>query len=146
MKIHSDRRHTFAVPPEELWDAMSRVEAYREWWPWLRHFEAAPLAPGSLWTAVVQPPLPYRLRFGLELGDVVAPRHVTAAITGDITGSARIEISPNAEGSELHLVSELAPTNAVLRAVAQVARPMVSFGHEWVLDTGLRQFRDRALP
>lgn len=146
MKIHSDRRHSFPVPPDELWEAMARVDAYREWWPWLRHFEAAPLVPGALWTATVQPPLPYRLQFDVQLGDVVAPRHVSAEISGDITGSARLEVRPSGDGSELHLVSELAPANAVLRGVAHLARPMVRYGHEWVLDTGLRQFRDRALP
>ena len=146
MKIRSDRRHAFSVPPDELWEAMAQVDAYRVWWPWLRGFDAAALATGAVWSAVVQPPLPYRLRFDLRLDDVMAPRHVSAEVTGDIAGSARLEITPTFDGSELHLVSELAPTNAVLRTIAQLALPMVRFGHEWVLDTGLRQFRDRALP
>jgi uncharacterized protein YndB with AHSA1/START domain len=146
MRIRSDRRHAFAVSPEELWDAMARVDAYRQWWPWLRHFDAAALHPGEVWSAVVQPPVPYQLRFALRLDDVRAPHHASAAVTGDIEGTARLEIDPTPSGSEVHLVSDLSPTNAVLRAVAQVAAPMVRFGHEWVLDTGLRQFRDRALP
>lgn len=145
MKIRSDRRHAFSVPPEELWEAMVRVDAYREWWPWLRSFDAIALATGEVWTAVVQPPLPYRLRFDIRLDEVEAPRVASAEVSGDIEGTARLEIEPTSHGSELHLVSELAPTNAVLRAVARVAHPMVRFGHEWVLDTGLRQFRDRAL-
>jgi len=146
VKIRSDRRHAFSVSPDELWEAMARVNAYCEWWPWLRYFDAAALAPGAVWSAVVQPPLPYRLRFDVRLDEVMAPRCVSAEVTGDIEGSARLEITPTADGSELHLVSELVPTNAVLRTVAQLASPMVRFGHEWVLDTGLRQFRDRALP
>ena len=146
MEIRSDRRHQFSVGPDELWAAMARVDAYREWWPWLRHFEAGALEAGATWAAVVQPPAPYRLRFELHLGDVEAPCLVTAEVAGDITGSARLEITATPNGSELHLVSQLAPTNTVLRAVAQVARPVARFGHGWVLDTGLRQFRDRALP
>jgi hypothetical protein len=145
VKIRSDRRHSFAVSPDELWAAMRRVDAYRGWWPWLRSFDAAALAPGEVWTAVVQPPLPYRLRFDLHLDEVLAPRIVTAVVAGDIEGSARLEITPTAVGSELHFTSELSPTNPVLRTVAQMARPVVRFGHDWVLDTGLRQFRDRAL-
>lgn len=144
MRIRSDRRHAFAVPPHELWDAIAELGAYRTWWPWLRHFDAGGLAPGVTWSAVVQPPLPYRLRFELHLGDVEPPRVVTADVTGDITGSARLEITPSDEGCELHLLSELRPTNPMLRAVAQVAAPMARFGHDWVLDTGLRQFRARA--
>ncbi len=146
MLIRSDRRHRFSVSPEELWDAIARVDAYRQWWPWLRRLDAASLAMGEVWTATVQPPLPYRLRFDIHLDDVCAPHHASATVLGDIEGRARLEIAPRSDGSELHVVSELAPTNSVLRAVANVAAPMVHFGHEWVLNTGLRQFRDRALP
>ena len=34
---------------------------------------------------------------------------------------------------------------AALRAAARVAAPIISLGHDWVLDTGLRQFRERGL-
>lgn len=146
MRIRSDRRHTFSVTPEELWLAMARVDEYRSWWPWLRHFDAGALAPGEVWSAAVQPPLPYRLRFEIHLEAVDAPHTASATVTGDIEGTARLAVTRTSTGSELHLRSELAPTNAVLRAVAQVAAPVARFGHEWVLDTGLRQFRDRALP
>ncbi len=145
MKIRSDRRHAFSVSPEELWGAMVRVDAYREWWPWLRSFDAVTLVSGEVWAAVVQPPLPYRLRFDIRLDEVEAPRVASAEVSGDIEGTARLEIEPTSDGSELHFTSELAPTNAMLRAIAQLAQPVVRFGHEWVLDTGLRQFRDRAL-
>jgi len=144
--MRSDRRHDFPVPADELWRAMARVDDYRSWWPWLRRFDADGLQAGSTWTAVVQPPLPYRLRFELHLEEVEASRRVRARVTGDIVGTAHLRIAPTATGSELHLVSELAPTSAVLRLVARAAAPVSRFGHEWVLDTGLRQFRDRALP
>ena len=145
MLIRSDRRHSFAVPPAELWAAMARVDAYRAWWPWLRRLDATALATGEVWSAVVQPPLPYRLRFQIHLTDVEAPRTAAAEVTGDIEGQARIEITEHPDGSALWVRSELAPTNRLLRTVAQVAAPMARFGHEWVLDTGLRQFRTSAL-
>jgi hypothetical protein len=144
--IRSDRRHAFHVPPEELWAAMARVEAYRAWWPWLRHFDGTVLAAGEVWSATVQPPVPYRLQFEIRLHEVRAPHLARAAVAGDIEGSARLEIQATPGGSELHVVSELAPRNPVLSAVAKVAAPVVRYGHEWVLDTGLRQFRARALP
>jgi uncharacterized protein YndB with AHSA1/START domain len=146
VRIRSDRRHSFAVSPEELWDAMAKVDTYREWWPWLRHFDAGALATGEVWSAVVQPPLPYRLRFEIQLSDVHAPHRARAEVRGDIQGTASLDIQATPAGSELHFTSELAPTNGVMRAVAHLAGPMVRFGHEWVLDTGLRQFRTRALP
>lgn len=145
MRIRSDQRHDFDVPPADLWAAMERVDEYRTWWPWLRHFEASELADGAVWEALVRPPLPYRLRFDLHLRSVDGPHHVSAEITGDIVGTARIEITPTATGSSLHVVSDLAPANGVLRSVMRVAPRVARFGHDWVLTTGLRQFTTRAL-
>lgn len=146
MRIRSDRRHAFALPPEALWAAIARVDDYRDWWPWLRRFEGTALTSGEVWSATVQPPVPYRLRFEIHLDEVRAPRLATAVVLGDIEGTARIEIAPTPGGSELHILSELAPTHPLLSAVATVAGPVARYGHEWVLDTGLRQFRARALP
>jgi hypothetical protein len=145
VRIRSDQRHRFDVPPEALWAAMERVDDYRSWWPWLRHFQATELTEGEVWSALVRPPLPYRLRFDLRLHDVAAPSHVSAEVTGDIVGTARIEIDEDRGGSSLHVVSDLAPANGMLRSVMRVAPKVASFGHDWVLSTGLRQFKTRAL-
>jgi uncharacterized protein YndB with AHSA1/START domain len=145
VEVESDRRYRFAVGPEELWSALTRVEDYRSWWPWLRHFDGSAFAAGERWACVVQPPLPYSLRFTISLREVVAPRFVTATIEGDIGGEARIDVSGSGAASELHLVSRLAPITGVMRRIARVARPVVRFGHDWVLDTGFRQFERRAL-
>ena len=93
----------------------------------------------------MQPPLPYAVRFDLVLTEVVEGRAVGARVEGDVRGDAHIEIAPDGEGSALRLTSSLAPTHPMLRAVARVARPIASFGHDWVLDTGFRQFTSRAL-
>ena len=143
--IRSDRRFRFAADPETLWDALARTDDYRRWWPWLRRLDGARFEAGADWDCEVQPPFPYALRFALTLEEVEAPRFVTATVRGDITGHAAIDVHPVGDGSELRLVANLAPSSAVLRALARVAPPVVRFGHDWVLDTGLRQFR-RHLP
>ncbi len=124
---------------------MAQVDRYRDWWPWLRRFDATSLSAGDVWTATVQPPLPYRLTFDLLITEARPPSLVAVDVTGDLEGTARLEVSTSPVGSELHFTSELTPTNSVLRAVAQVAAPIARYGHEWVLDNGLRQFRSRAL-
>lgn len=125
---------------------MADVGSFQRWWPWLRRFEADSLDAGETWTATVQPPLPYRLSFALHLTEVDAPRAITVEVTGDIEGAAELEVTPIESGCELHFTSELAPSNPGLRAVARFAAPVVRFGHDWVLDAGLRQFRRNALP
>ena len=68
-----------------------------------------------------------------------------AVVDGDVVGDARLELSGSGTGSRIHLVSDLAPGNAALQAFAVVAQPLVRRGHDWVLDTGARQFVDRAV-
>jgi hypothetical protein len=147
--ITSDRRHRFDVGPDELWAAITTVSDFPVWWPWLRRFDGSRLEPGERWDCTVQPPLPYTLRFTLEIDRVEPAALVTASVSGDLAGGARLEVrdlsGADGERSEIRLRSELAPTNRILRTVATVARPVVTFGHDWVLDTGVAQFRSRGL-
>jgi uncharacterized protein YndB with AHSA1/START domain len=149
MHVRSDRRHRFDVDRDELWAAMTAVREFPAWWPWLRTFDGEHLAAGERWDCTVQPPLPYALHFELAIDEVVTGELVTATISGDLEGSARLEVRdlPNVEDrrSEIRLRSDLTPTNRVLRTFAAVAKPVVRFGHDWVLDTGVQQFRSRGL-
>lgn len=145
MRFETDRRYDLPVSPSELWATLTRVDDYRSWWPWLRHFDAQQLAGDEVWDCLVQPPLPYKVRFSVSLDEVQAPTTIRASITGDVVGEARLDITERPDGSEARLVSHLEPGNPLLRAVARVASPVVRFGHDWVLDTGARQFIDRAV-
>ena len=145
MEVRSDRRFRFPVDPPTLWVALTDVDAYRTWWPWLTRLEGGTFEAGEEWACTVQPPLPYTLRFALRLDAVEPPNRAEATITGDISGSARLTVEPDGDGSELRLESSLSPANAFLRGIARVASPVVRFGHDWVIDTGVRQFRRRGL-
>lgn len=145
MLVESDRRYTFPVSPAQLWSAFERVDDYRTWWPWLRRFEPGALEVGQRWACTVQPPLPYSVSFDLVLTEVVETRAVSATVEGDLSGTARLAITSVESGCELHLISALEPTQSVLRVVTRAARPVASFGHDWVLDTGFRQFSKHAL-
>ena len=144
VEVCSDRTYRFGVAPDALWDAIGTVEHFESWWPWLRSFDGDALAEGQVWSCVVQPPLPYVLRFGVALEEVIEPRLVRVTVAGDIVGSATLEIRPIDGASEVRLRSALSPRNGLLRVVAAVAWPVVRYGHDWVLDTGARQFRRRA--
>ena len=145
MLIRTDRREQFDVTPGELWVAMGRTGDFRAWWPWLRRFDAEGLVEGDQWSAVVQPPLPYRLEFTVDLTEVETTVRVAAEVAGDIEGWAHLHLAPNRRGCELHLLSELAPTTTFVEAVAKFVPPVARFGHRWVMDTGLAGFRRHAL-
>jgi hypothetical protein len=145
MEVASDRRWTFDVPADVLWARMASTDEYRRWWPWLRRFDAKGLVEGDVWGCLVQPPLPYVLRFRVELTAVDPGARADAVVTGDIRGTATLTVEPDGDGAAARLVSSLEPANPVLRAFGAVAAPVVRWGHDWVLDQGLRQFRQRGL-
>ncbi len=144
MELVSDRRYRFAVVPDALWAAIAETSDYQRWWPWLTTFDADGLIAGAVWRCAVRPPLPYTMRFTISLDEVVAPSLVAATVHGDIAGTARVEVAADGDGSAVRLRSSLAPSSPLFGIVAGIARPFVRRGHDWVLDTGARQFAGRA--
>ena len=145
MEVRSERRFEFDAAPPALWAALGSVEDYPRWWPWLRRFDARALAPGEEWRCTVKPPLPYVVRFAIKFEKVEVEQRIDATVRGDIEGPAQLLIEPSSGGSAVTLTSSLRPTNTVLKAAALVGRPLVRYGHDWVLDIGAGQFASRAL-
>jgi hypothetical protein len=143
--ITTERRYILPVAPQAVWELISDVGAYKRWWTWLHRFEADGLAEGEEWRCEVQPPLPYPVRFRVALEQVKAPVEVRARILGDVVGTATLRLEDHADGCAAYLASSLAPGNATLRLVSRLAAPIARFGHDWVLDSGARQFIARAI-
>jgi uncharacterized protein YndB with AHSA1/START domain len=148
MEVVSDRRYQLPAPPADVWVALARTDDYRSWWPWLRSFDARGLELGDEWRCTIRPPLPYVVRFRLLIENVERPAAVTARLRGDIEGTARIDLAPadpSAATTELRLRAALAPGSRAFALLARIASPLARRGHDWVLDTGARQFAARAL-
>jgi hypothetical protein len=143
--VRSDRRFRFDAERAVVWAAVASVDRYQEWWPWLRDFDGAALREGERWRCQIRPPLPYRLRFDVVLVQVLEHQLVQARVEGDITGWARLTAVDRGSGCEVRLMSTLSPTNRTLRLLSRVARPVVTFGHDRVLETGASAFRRSAL-
>jgi hypothetical protein len=143
--IATEHRYELPVDRPTIWALISDVDAYQGWWPWLRHFEAGGLAAGEEWRCEVQPPLPYAVRFRVLIDQVEAPLEVRARIEGDVIGTATLTLEEHPGGCVARLVSVLAPGNKTLRLVSRLASPVARFGHDWVLDSGARQFIARAV-
>jgi uncharacterized protein YndB with AHSA1/START domain len=145
VEVRSERRFEFDAAPPALWAALGSVDDYPRWWPWLRRFEARALATGEEWRCTVKPPLPYVVRFAIRFDEVEVERRIDATVQGDIEGPAQLLIEPSTGGSAVTLTSSLRPTNTVLKTAALLGRPLVRYGHDWVLDVGAGQFASRAL-
>ena len=143
--VRSDRRWDFGASRAEVWTALTAVDRYRAWWPWLRRFEANAFAQGERWRCTIKPQLPYRLHFDIVLETVVERELAVAHLEGDLNGWARLSLADDPDGCQLRLISELQAVGGPARVAARVAPRIASAGHDWVLDRGIRQFRAKAL-
>jgi hypothetical protein len=167
--ITTVHRYELPLPRETAWSLMSQVERYQSWWPWLRQFEGGGLSAGDEWRCLVQPPVPYLVRFRVVIDHVEAPGLVRARVLGDVVGDATLTLESSSEPGEsagvrvgqngdagtvdsagaagcvARLHSSLAPGNTALAVVSRFAAPIARFGHDWVLDSAARQFIARAV-
>ena len=141
-----DRTLEFPEEPAEVWAILTRTDEFRRWWPWLREFSGDGLVPGGRTTCVIRAPVPYSLRFTVTVEDLVPGRRVEATVEGDLAGPARLDIDRGvAGGSAVRLTWDLELRRPVLQAAARFGRPVMEWGHDWVVTNGLEQFRRRAL-
>ena len=140
-----DRSFELDATPDELWSALSATDRYPEWWSWLRVMEGGELREGSIARCVVRAPLPYTLRFDVGVEGVVAGQLVDTQVRGDLDGPARLEIEPRTGGCTARLVWSLHLRDSLLRPLAVVARPAMTWAHDRVIEMGLRQFERHAL-
>ena len=144
-----DRSWHFAVTPDDLWATLARTERYQHWWPWLRELavEGDGLSAGTVAHFVIQAPLPYQLRCTLRIEETVAPTHLVATVSGDLAGPARLELEPDAAGAgtQARLAWSLEVQSSLLKPLAVVARPALSWAHDRIVERGLAQFEAYAL-
>ena len=138
-------RYDLPLPRQDVWTLISEVSQYRRWWPWLRVFDADGLTVGDEWRCEVQPPVPYAVRFRVTIEHIEPPAVVRARVSGDVAGEAILSLRDGNGGCSATLESSLAPGSAALRFVSRFAGPVARFGHDWVLDSGARQFIARAV-
>ncbi len=111
--------HQYDLPlsSQGVWSLISEASHYRRWWPWLRAFDAGALAEREEWRCEAQPPDPCPLGFRVVIEHTEAPV----------------------------LVRSLAPGTTPLPLVSRFAGPIARTAHDWVLDSGARQFVSRGV-
>jgi len=140
-----DRRFELPVEPGELWEVLERTDRYTEWWSWLDALDGGSLRAGDEARCVVRAPLPYVLRFTVQIDEVRPAECVVTTVRGDLRGPARLEIRPSAHGCEARLQWQLELRDPFLRPLATVARPAMRWAHDRIVEMGLDEFRRRAI-
>ena len=136
-------RYRFEATPEEMWDVIGRLDRFEGWWGWLSSFSVRGdgLAPGSVLEGVVSPPVPYRMRVTVTIERCVAPHELDALVGGDLRGPARLRLDPDGDGTVARTWWELEMMQWPMRAACRVAKPMLRFAHDRVVDMTVAGFR-----
>jgi uncharacterized protein YndB with AHSA1/START domain len=139
-----ERTFDLAVDAPTVWRVLERTNDYPKWWSWLESFRADGLRPGTV-DAVIRSPLGYRLCVEIAVQEVVPGRLLVTEVRGDLRGPARLELMPNGARARARLQWELELCQPLLRRVA-VARPLMVWAHDRIVDRALLDFRQHALP
>jgi len=134
--------------PQQVWARIDRVDYFPLWWGWLREFtvegpavEGPALVAGSILHGVVCPPLPYRMDLTVRLKECLRPRLVRAEVHGDLEGEAGLALEPLGEGTRATAAWTIEMMQAPMRRAARFAHPLLSWGHDRVVDATVAGFR-----
>ena len=133
----------FDATPEELWESLATVPLFETWWPWMRDVavEGDPLTPGSILRFGVVPPVPYRMDIEVEVTEARPARMVAGRVSGDLRGMGRLTIQPAETGSIVVTRWDVEVSNAAIRGVIRIARPLLLWAQQWAVEASLRGFR-----
>lgn len=140
-----DRSWRFDCPADRLWERLADTDEFPTWWSWLDAFESEGLRPGGRTRFSVRPPLPYRLHLEVVVDEVRPCERVVTTVGGDLSGPARLELVPDGDATTARMVWSLELRRPLLVAAERVARPVMVWGHDRVVDLGVEQFRRRVL-
>jgi hypothetical protein len=89
--------HRFSVPTETVWAPIECTNEFERGRAWLGDFrlDGPGLRPASSMVGAVSPPLPYRVRVGVELEDCVRSATIDATVHGDLEGRADVAFEPD---------------------------------------------------
>jgi carbon monoxide dehydrogenase subunit G len=134
---------TFPVPPQDVWNAIGRLDQFERWWGWLDEFQVdgSGLDCGSVLSGVVSPPVPYRIGVEVHLERCEPCRLIDAFVRGDLEGDAHLRLDPYHGGSLAHVDWSLEMRQAPMRMAALIAYPLLRWGHDRVVDLTVSSFR-----
>ena len=126
----------FPVPVEDFWRMIEDFDRYPEWWPWLRDFrtDTAGLVDGNVLRGTIVPPVPYRLHLQVRLYSCVRLSVTKATLGGDLGGQASMFFDEVHGATRVRVEWTLQMASAPMRLAARVARPLVLWGHDRVVE------------
>lgn len=138
-----DGRYLLGADVGEVWERLSDLDRYPQWWGWLRDFrvEGPGMATGGVLRGAVSPPLPYRFSVAVHLDEVQPRERVVAHLTGDIVGPAEVRLAQHPDGCEATVHWSVRLREPTLRLAAAIAPSAVERGHDRVVRATVDSFQ-----
>lgn len=105
------------------------------------HLEGEALAPGSSISFRVEPPVRFTLRVRVDVTDSRAPDWIEGDVSGDLQGTARLELHEDDAAAVCEVSWDVEIANARIRRVIRVARPVLLWAQRWAVEIALHGFR-----
>ena len=128
------------APIEQVWEALSDVEAWPSWWPHVR--EVRTLHPGAAnglgsvrrlrWSSR----LPYGFALQVTTTEVRAPFRLEGRATGDMAGTGVWTLARDGAGTRVRYVWTLELHTRWMRLAAPFMAPVFRWNHEGVMRSG----------
>jgi hypothetical protein len=145
--IDYDGTFTFPVSVERLWLTVARLDQFSLWWGWLHDYtvEGNALEAGTVLHGVVAPPLPYRMRLDVVLGECVPKHSIDAQVHGDLEGAAQLTFVGDEHCTSAHATWTIEMMQRPMRLAARYGHPLLRWGHDRVVEATVDGFRRSAL-
>lgn len=143
--ISFDGSFHFPVAPGELWALIEDPRNFGHWWSWLHNVECTDrrIVAGSVLTGVVDPPVPFTMWAEVVIDECERLRHISASVSGDIKGAARLDTSAAPGGTQVEIGWAVEMMQRRMRVAALVARPLLQWGHDRVVEAAVSGFSRR---
>ena len=141
--VNHEAHVSFDAPPDYVWESLTRVDLFEEWWSWVRdvRLEGEALTEGSTISFTIDPPIPYRLKIAVLVTESDEGRFLRGDVTGDLEGDATFELAGDGSCSDVHIAWDVQIKSPIIRPVILIARPILLRAQVWAVEVALRGFR-----
>jgi uncharacterized protein YndB with AHSA1/START domain len=123
-----------------VWHALTEVEGWPQWWPYVKRVQTLRKGDASGVGAIRRidwgSRLPYGFTLDVECVEAERERRLVGAASGNLQGTGVWELRPQAGGTAVHYTWRLALNTRWMRIVAPLASPVFRWNHEGVMAGG----------